>query len=424
MLSLASDTDRLGDEIAELAAHLDAATYRLLTLIRRFDDGGGWAAHGALSCAHWLSWRVGLDLGAAREHVRVARALAALPLIDGALRTGQVSYSKVRALTRVATAANEAALLEMARSATASQLERICRGYRRVLRNAAEVQPDDEAETRWVRERETEAGLVRFDIQLRPEEAAVVRRALEAAQSRAAGDASAETRAVSLRRADALVALCETYLSGASDGEAGPPVEIVLHVEPEGGCLDDGTALPPPTVERLACDAAVVEVVEDFRGNVLDVGRRRRTIPTLLRRALRLRDRGCRFPGCTNRRVDGHHLMPWAAGGETTLANLCSLCRRHHTAVHEQGFRLESAAAGGFRFFDPQGRELPPIGERPLLPPTAVEELRAQTRAAGIAIDATTSLPLWDGSRPDYDQIVWCLASRQGEGVTPGERPA
>jgi Domain of unknown function (DUF222) len=124
-----TNTDRLADEIAELAAHVDAATHRLLTLIGRFDEAGGWADHGALTCAHWLSWRVGLDLGAAREHVRVARALPDVPLIADALRRGQISYSKVRALTRVATPENEAALLAMARSSTASQLERICRGY-------------------------------------------------------------------------------------------------------------------------------------------------------------------------------------------------------------------------------------------------------------------------------------------------------
>ena len=179
------DTDRLGDEIAELAAHLDAATHRLLTLIRQFDEAGGWADQGALSCAHWLSWRIGLELGAAREHVRVARALADLPLVDDALRRGQVSYSKVRALTRVATPDTEATLLEMARSSTASQLERICRGYRRAMRNWAGERPEDEAAHRWVRERETEGGLVRFEVQLRPDEAAVVRRALEAAMQRA-----------------------------------------------------------------------------------------------------------------------------------------------------------------------------------------------------------------------------------------------
>jgi hypothetical protein len=415
------DSDRVGDEIAELCAHLDAATHRLLVLIRQFDEAGGWADQGALSCAHWISWRVGLELGAAREHVRVARALADLPLVGDALRQGQVSYSKVRALTRVATAATEASLLEMARSSTASQLERICRGYRRAIRNAAGERPEDEVERRWVRERETETGLVRFEVQLRPDEAAVVRRALEAAMQRAwdSTDVSAGTPPASLRRADAIVAVAEQYLAGGNTA-APSPVEVVVHVDAAGlgepdasSTLDDGTALAPATTDRLLCDATVVDVVEDFRGNVLDVGRCRRTIPTLLRRALRLRDRGCRFPGCTNRLVDGHHVVPWARGGTTKLANLCSLCRRHHTYVHEYGFRMDSDGAGGFRFFRPDGWEVTASSAAPRLPTDPVDALRAQQRAAGIAIDARTGFPRWDGRPPDYDHAVLCLVAGQ-----------
>jgi hypothetical protein len=143
--------------------------------------------------------------------------------------------------------------------------------------------------------------------------------------------------------------MAERFLIGAAPA-AGPPVEVVLHVEAErlaapatatagGGTLGDGTVLSRPTTERLVCDAAVVQVVEDGRGKVLDIGRRQRTIPTLLRRALRRRDGGCRFPGCTNRWVDGHHVVPWSRGGTTALDNLCSLCRlcrarhkRHYAA--------------------------------------------------------------------------------------------
>jgi hypothetical protein len=439
LMRITTDTDRLGDEIAELAAHLHAATHRLLTLIRRFDEAGGWADQGALSCAHWLSWRIGLDLGAAREHVRVARALADLPLVDDALGRGQVSYSKVRALTRVATPATEASLLEMARSSTASQLERICRSYRLALRNASNERPEDEPDRRWVRERETDEGLVRFDAQLRPDEAAIVRRALEAAMERA-WDVSAETPPASLRRADALVAVAEQYLAGAEKAAA-PPIEVVVHVDADaladrdaGGALDDGTALAPAATDRLLCDASVVEVVEDSRGNVLDVGRRRRTIPTLLRRALRLRDRGCRFPGCTNRHVDGHHVVPWARGGATTLENLCSLCRRHHTYVHEYGFRMERDGAGGFRFFRPDGREVTAAVPAPMPSGDPVEALRAGHRLDWIAIDAWTGFPRWDGRPPDYDHAVFCLVgaasvtsatalSRAARPAGPAHRP-
>src|SRR5262245_19359845 len=127
--------DQLGDEIAELSAHLDPATARLLDLIREFDARGGWG-NGFLFCAHWLSWRVGLDLGAARERVRVARALGSLPLLAGALACGELSYSKVRALTRVATPEMQARLLKVGRAGTACHVERIVKGWRWVDRRA------------------------------------------------------------------------------------------------------------------------------------------------------------------------------------------------------------------------------------------------------------------------------------------------
>jgi hypothetical protein len=398
-----ADKTRLGDEIAELAAHLDAATHRLLVLIAEFDASGGWADQGALTCAHWLGWRIGLELGAAREHVRVARALRELPSIDEALRRGQVSYSKVRALTRVATPENEGALLAMARASTASQLERICRGYARATREVG--RPEDEPDERWVREGETGTGFVRFDIQVRTEEAALLRRALEVAMSRAWTDAGvpAETRKARCRRADALVAVAEAYLAGSAD--APPPVELVVHVD-AGATLEDGTVLPPETSERLACDATIVEVTEDSRGNVLDVGRRRRTIPTLLRRALRLRDRGCRFPGCTNRHVDGHHVVPWSQGGATSLRNLVSLCRRHHTYVHEYGARIMSDDDGTLRFVGRDGVAMPACDARPAIGPDAVGALRTRN---GASIDAMTSYPQWDGRSPDYGHIVSTL---------------
>src|SRR5262249_20047509 len=129
------DLERLGDEIAELSAHLDAATARLLDLIREFDARGGWS-NGFRSCAAWLNWRVGLDMGAARERVRVARALGSLPRLAQALARGELSYAKVRALTRVATPETEERLLVVGRAGTADHVERIVRGWRRMDRKA------------------------------------------------------------------------------------------------------------------------------------------------------------------------------------------------------------------------------------------------------------------------------------------------
>jgi hypothetical protein len=157
---------RVGERIAEAAALIDSATGALLADVRAFDAGEGWADQGALSCAHWLSWRVGLDLGAAREKVRVARALGELTRIDAALRRGEVSYSKVRAMTRVARPDNQAVLLELARASTAAQLEKACRLYRQQTTPT----PTREAleQSRYVRVRECDDGMVLLQVKVTP----------------------------------------------------------------------------------------------------------------------------------------------------------------------------------------------------------------------------------------------------------------
>src|SRR5215813_1565551 len=173
--------DRLGDEIAELSAHLDAATARLLELIRDFDARGGWNT-GFRSCAHWLSWRVGLDLGAAREKVRVARALGTLPRLARALARGELSYAKVRALTRVATPQTEARLLTVGRSGTAAHVEGIVRGWRRVDRQAEARETTRRHASRALHVYPDEDGMVVLRARLEPEVGTLLLRALEAAR--------------------------------------------------------------------------------------------------------------------------------------------------------------------------------------------------------------------------------------------------
>jgi hypothetical protein len=168
---MSADLELLGERIAEQAAHLDAATHRLLTDLREFDERGGWHAQGAVSCAHWLAWRVGWDLVTARERVRVARKLAGHPTIDDALRRGEVSYSKARAMLRVATPANEPVLLEQARLTTAAQLEKLTRKYALVQRHGKDAGPKDDELRRYVRRRDTEDGMVKIEAVLHPEEA-------------------------------------------------------------------------------------------------------------------------------------------------------------------------------------------------------------------------------------------------------------
>jgi hypothetical protein len=176
-----ADLNRLGDEIAELSAHLDAATARLLALIREFDARGGWNS-GFRSCAAWLSWRVGLDLGAARERVRVARALETLPLLAEALARGELSYAKVRALTRVATPETEVRLLGVGRAGTAAHVERIVRGWRWVDRRAEARETKLRHAGRALHVRQEEDGMVVVRGRLEPEVGALLIQALAAAR--------------------------------------------------------------------------------------------------------------------------------------------------------------------------------------------------------------------------------------------------
>src|SRR5688572_19220757 len=173
--------DLLGDEIAELSAHLDAAAARLLDLIREFDARGGWNT-GFSSCAAWLTWRVGLAPGAAREHVRVARALGTLPRLGQALARGELSYSKVRELTRVATPETEARLLAVGRAGTAAHVERIVRGWRRVDRKAEAREASRRHKSRALHVYTDEDGMVVIRGRLEPEVGAMLKQALEAAR--------------------------------------------------------------------------------------------------------------------------------------------------------------------------------------------------------------------------------------------------
>src|SRR5262245_20284321 len=179
----AVELERLGDQIAELSAHLDAATARLLDLIREFDTREGWS-NGFRSCAEWLSYRAGIDVGAARERVRVARALGRLPQIARAFAAGELSYSKVRAVTRVATPEMEERLLALARAGTADHVERIVRGWRYMDRKAEADQTVRQSKSRALHVHYDDDGMVVIRGRLIPEAGAVLLRALEAAGER------------------------------------------------------------------------------------------------------------------------------------------------------------------------------------------------------------------------------------------------
>ena len=435
--SCVQELDRLGDEIAELSAHLDAATARLLTLIREFDARGGWNT-GFRSCAEWLSWRVGLDLGAARERVRVAHAIGALPLLADALAHGQLSYAKVRALTRVASPETEAKLLAVGRAGTAAHVERIVRAWRRVDRRAEAREAALQHAGRSLQVVHEEDGTIVIRGRLTPEAGALLVRALDAARetlhqrTRRAADASAAdpTMAAPTRaqqQADALVLLAETALHQKLDpGAPGERYQVVVHVDaalledPQRDgqtALEGGIRVSAETSRRLACDASRVVMRHDPDGRVVEVGARTRTIPPALRRALHHRDTTCRFPGCGGRVAEGHHVQHWARGGPTTLTNLVSLCRRHHRAVHEEGYQVRRIADGTFQFRRPDGRELFDVPPPADLLHDPVETLQAENEARQVRIHARTTCAGWLGESLDVGWAIDVLRPPAAEGL-------
>ena len=454
-----TELERLGERIAELSSRIQAATYDLLVLIREFDAQIGWS--GWTSCAHWLSWRTGLAPGAAREHVRVARALGNLPKLSDAMRRGAVSYSKVRAVTRVATPETEQALLDVAQSGTAAHVEQIVRGWRRVDRTAERTEEKRRQDRRSLRTWVDDDGMVVVQGRLTPEVGAALRRALEAAcdqaQARraaenggtgtaldAAVDATAPDVAMveeelaptfAQRQADAIGVVAECALAGGLDrGTAGDRYQVMVHVD-SGALADEqyvpaGTPAPgsapaaqsqtvldeaggihvsAETARRLACDAAKVEMRHGPDGEILGVGRRTRTISPALRRALAARDGQCRFPGCQNRRCDAHHVQHWADGGETALDNLVLLCRRHHRAVHEEGFRITLDAAGDVQFMRPDGQPFPAAPPAPLWTGAALAPVTERLEREGVDIDSEAAPPAWKGERVDIGWAVGLL---------------
>jgi len=435
-------------------------------LIAEYDRSRAYERHGLANTAQWLNWQCGIRSVAAREKVRVARSLEALPEISAAFASGEVSYSKVRAMTRVATAANESVLVNVARHGTASHVEKLVRKYRWTERRDAGKLAHAHA-NRAVHYFYDDADTFVLHARLPAEIGAIVRKALDAARDvlresevdvgpHAPGEFSYGTWALTepenspaARRADALRHLAETFLTGLSEETDGTPsadrYQVVVHVdqavltqacaasdrEPHLSEVDDGPALALDTVRRLACDATLVGLVEGEGGEPLDIGRKTRSIPPALKRALRARDRGCRFPGCDRTRfTEGHHVRHWADGGETKLANLVTLCSFHHTLIHEGGFGVTATDDGLFVFTRPDGRRIPDAGFSQhdcrqhgaecfrgnnsgvtrSGPPTddSSTALRAhlQRLAPDLHIDASTSRCRWLGERMDYSLAI------------------
>jgi hypothetical protein len=319
-------------------------------------------------------------MGAAREKVRVARTLGTLPRLAKALARGEVSYAKVRALTRVATPETEERLLGVGRAGTAEHVERIVRGWRRVDRDVEARESATRHRSRASHVYRNEDGMVAIRGRLEPEVGELLIQALAAARETldqrthrtfaeaSSGDVPAETPALEQQQADALALLAETALHHGIDvGAPGERYQVVVHVDAPGladpeapgqSVLQNGEHVPAETSRRLACDASRV-------------------------------------------------VMQHARDGPTTLSNLALLCRRHHRAVHEEGYQVARDAGGGeLRFRRPDGQLVPEVPRTPKVPADPVTVLRAQNHAQELILHARTGMPFWRGERLDVGYAI------------------
>jgi Domain of unknown function (DUF222)/HNH endonuclease len=406
------DTGDLETEICSLSTRLSVATARLVLLISDFDLRDGWSGYGVTSCAHWLSWRCHLGRHTAREYVRVARALRSLPQIRAEFGKGLLSYSKVRALTRVADADSEPALVELALSANAAQVERTVAAWRR----CETLSEPERAARRFFTHSFDDDGMLLLRARLDSEEGAVLLAALEALQRVAPNGPSSDEKVVdssespsetgatalsstdewppvadddadsekpldedfAIRRpaVDALVGLARAYLNKDGDIQSNPTHEMVVNVDAAvlqglaiGGiaAYESGGSLTGEQVRRLACDTRLTVILKNGR-EVLDVGRSIRTVPRAIRRALLARDGGCVVPGCgehRNRKLHAHHIIHWADGGSTCLENLVLVCHQHHRMLHSGGLIMTGTGTSP-RVTSPQGRLLDRVPALPM----------------------------------------------------------
>jgi hypothetical protein len=364
--------DDLDRAIVTLATRINAETYELLVLVRQFDERAGWLKWGLGNCAEWLHYRCDLSMNASREKVRVAHALKTLPSIAAAFASGKLSYSKVRAMTRVAGIHNEDELLSYASKTTTANIEERCRELKCGRPDSLDSAQRAFANRSLRVSRNAERGMMTITLELPIETGDLVEKALDRARddSRQAGPRSVSKvefvdTSWSARQADAMVSMASAYLSGKNT-QHNPSDDYLVTVHVDQSALVNGkgrSSLPIESVKRLCCDGQAVVIGEDENGLPLNIGRKTRTVPTGIKRALVARDKRCAFPGCHHERfVDAHHIEHWSAGGETSLDNLMLLCSQHHKLVHEGGFSIQRDYQNQWFFKRPDGRVVPACG--------------------------------------------------------------
>ena len=347
------DDGSLGEPLIEIRAVIDRSEAVFADGVRRFDKSGEYKADGALSLIAWLRWKCKLSTGAALERVEVARQLERLPQIEAAFAHGDIGFQHVAVLAHTAehvgaaaVRKEEANLLQSAKTMDPGQFTGVAKNFEhRVDAAGALAEANHAYQRRYFHIAEPVDGMVRLDGVVDAEGGATLRTALQAFMKPVKDDA----RTYGQRNADALVELGRQGSGNKRDG-AGPRPQLIIRASVDtlagipgapAGELDGGGTVPAETVQRHACDSAIIRITGQGELDQ-ELNHSSRTLPAPTRRALESRDRHCVFPGCTRPPIwcDGHHLVWWTRGGATALPNLALLCRPHHRMVHEEGWRL------------------------------------------------------------------------------------
>ncbi|HSJ51071.1 MAG TPA: DUF222 domain-containing protein [Actinomycetota bacterium] len=350
---------RLEDDFGELHRSVELLEAERLRRLAEIDRRRLFERDGHLSAAAWLVRVFRVAWGAARDQVRLARALDVMPITRQAVEDGEMSLSSARVLASARDAdpaafpRSEPLLVGTAVTHSPGELQRAVVLWRDAVEREAGIDADERLrKRRGLYASKTFLGMVRLDGDLDPDGGEPVLRALQAVIDSQARSVANDERTPAQRRADALGEICRQWLELAERPVvAGEKPHVTVTVDVRTLSHGDGVAeldhagpVPAEVARRLACDASVRRVVLSARSEPLDVGRRTPLVPPSMRRALLVRDRRCRFPGCDRAHTwcDAHHVRHWADGGPTALANLILLCRRHHRLVHRRGgFRLE-----------------------------------------------------------------------------------
>ena len=269
-------------------------------------------------------------------------------------------------MTRVAGSHNESELLSFALKTTTARVEERCRELKLGTAGSLDAAQRAFANRSLRVNRDAETGTMTITVELPMETGKLVEKALDKARDDSLPSAEFVDESWSARQADALVSMSSDYLSGNAGQSSSTSDDylVTIHVDQSALANGDGrSSLPIESVKRLCCDGHAIVLGEGESGEPLNIGRKTRTVPTAIKRALVARDKSCAFPGCHHKRfVDAHHIRHWSAGGETSLDNLMLLCSRHHKLVHEGGFTIQRDYQNHWFFKRPDGRSVPACG--------------------------------------------------------------